>query len=70
LQGSFCLSIFRDGAANVRSVSIGADIYDVVLILRNRKAVNAFANPKVSIGAELTVAAGPLGAGAMVGIVS
>jgi len=43
----------------------GADIYDVVLILRNRKAVLAFSNPKVSIGAELSVAAGPLGAGAM-----
>lgn len=43
----------------------GADVYDVVLILRNRKAVNAFANPKVSLGAELSVAAGPLGAGAM-----
>ena len=44
----------------------GADVYDVVLILRNRKAVRAFANPKVSLGAELSVAAGPLGGGAMV----
>jgi len=44
----------------------GADIYDVVLILRNQKAVNVFGNPKVSIGAELTVTAGPVGAGAMV----
>jgi len=44
----------------------GADVYDVVLILRNRRAVKAFANPKVSLGAELSVAAGPLGAGAIV----
>lgn len=44
----------------------GADIYDVVLILRNAKAVGAFANPKVSLGAELSVVAGPLGAGGMV----
>jgi len=44
----------------------GVDVYDVVLILRNRRAVKAFANPKVSLGAELSVAAGPLGTGAMV----
>ncbi|KAF9516276.1 hypothetical protein BS47DRAFT_1390912 [Hydnum rufescens UP504] len=49
----------------VHTIGFGADIYDVVLILRNRKAVMAFSNPKVSIGAELSVAAGPLGAGAM-----
>ncbi|KAF8318936.1 uncharacterized protein EI90DRAFT_3020903 [Cantharellus anzutake] len=44
----------------------GADIYDVVLILRNSRAVKAFANPKVSVGGELTVTAGPIGAGAVV----
>ncbi|KAF8315716.1 hypothetical protein DL93DRAFT_2078979 [Clavulina sp. PMI_390] len=43
----------------------GADVYDVVLILRTRKAVKAFSNPKVSLGAEVSVAAGPLGAGAV-----
>lgn len=37
-----------------------------MLILRNRRAVKAFTNPKVSLGAELSVAAGPLGAGAVV----
>ncbi len=44
----------------------GADIYDVVLILRTQRAVKAFVNPKVSIGGELTVTAGPVGAGAVV----
>lgn len=44
----------------------GIDVYDVVLILRNRKAVNAFTNPKLSLGAEISVAAGETGAGAMV----
>ena len=39
------------------------DIYDTVLVLRTQEAVNAFAHPKVSIGAELSVAAGPLGSG-------
>lgn len=44
----------------------GVDVYDVVLILRTRKAVQAFANPKISLGAELSVSAGPLGTGATV----
>lgn len=44
---------------------IGADIYDVVLILRTQRAVESFTNPKVSLGAELSIAAGPLGNGAM-----
>lgn len=43
----------------------GADIYDVVLILRTRRAVNAFVRPKVSVGGELSVTAGPVGAGAV-----
>jgi len=42
---------------------IGIDIYDTVLILRTKEAVDAFAHPKVSIGAEISVAAGPLGSG-------
>jgi len=42
---------------------IGIDIYDTVLVLRTKEAVDAFKHPKVSIGAELSVAAGPLGSG-------
>ncbi|KAE8257385.1 hypothetical protein A4X13_0g2388 [Tilletia indica] len=44
---------------------IGLDIYDVVLVLRTDKAVEAFRNPKISVGAEIAVAAGPVGSGAM-----
>ncbi|KAL4398963.1 regulation of ruffle assembly protein [Malassezia pachydermatis] len=44
---------------------IGMDIYDVVLILRDDRAVNAFKYPKISVGGELTVSAGPVGNGAM-----
>lgn len=43
---------------------IGLDIYDVVLVLRNRKAVDAFKHPKISLGGELSVACGPVGNGA------
>lgn len=44
---------------------IGLDIYDVVLVIRKPEALKAFTHPKVSIGAELSVAAGPVGNGAM-----
>ncbi|CAD6897373.1 unnamed protein product [Tilletia controversa] len=44
---------------------IGLDIYDVVLVLRTDKAVEAFRNPKISVGAEIAVAAGPVGNGVM-----
>ncbi len=43
---------------------IGLDIYDVVLVLRSQKAVDAFKRPKVSLGGELSVACGPVGNGA------
>lgn len=42
---------------------IGIDIYDTVLVLRTKEAVNAFTRPKLSIGAEMSVAAGPIGSG-------
>ncbi|GAA5926564.1 hypothetical protein JCM1841_001446 [Sporobolomyces salmonicolor] len=41
----------------------GVDIYDVVLILRNEKAVESFSHPRISLGAEISVAAGPVGNG-------
>ncbi|UZJ56837.1 hypothetical protein CBS101457_006157 [Exobasidium rhododendri] len=44
---------------------IGLDIYDVVLVLRKPKALKAFENPKISIGGELSIAAGPVGNGAV-----
>lgn len=43
---------------------IGIDIYDVVLIIRTPKALQAFEKPKIAIGAELSIAAGPVGNGA------
>jgi len=44
---------------------VGADIYDVVLILRTHRAVQTFAHPRVTVGGELSVAAGPYGNGFM-----
>ena len=45
---------------------IGVDVYDVVLVLRTQEAVDAFKRPKVSVGGELSLAAGPVGNGAIV----
>ncbi|PKI82510.1 hypothetical protein MVES1_003382 [Malassezia vespertilionis] len=44
----------------------GADIYDIVIVLRNEGAVNAFKRPKLSLGGELSVALGPVGNGVSV----
>ncbi|OAV93212.1 hypothetical protein, variant [Puccinia triticina 1-1 BBBD Race 1] len=41
----------------------GVEVYDVVLVLRTQKSVMSFAKPKVSLGAELVVVAGPIGNG-------
>lgn len=40
--------------------------YDAVLVLRTQKAVDAFCNPKVSLGADIAVVAGPVGSGVCV----
>ena len=42
---------------------IGIDVYDTILVLRTSEAVQAFTRAKLSLGAELSVAAGPLGSG-------
>lgn len=41
----------------------GVDIYDCVLVINNREALDAFSKLRVSIGGEVSVVAGPLGAG-------
>ncbi|ROV94024.1 hypothetical protein VMCG_08282 [Cytospora schulzeri] len=45
---------------------IGLDIYDCVCILRTPEAVAAFTNPRISLGGEVGLVAGPVGAGAAV----
>lgn len=40
---------------------LGIDVYDVVLLLRTKTAVESFARPKVNLGGELALVAGPLG---------
>ncbi|PWN21780.1 DUF500-domain-containing protein, partial [Microstroma glucosiphilum] len=45
---------------------VGLDIYDVVLVIRKPETLKAFTHPKVSVGGELSVAAGPVGNGAMI----
>lgn len=41
----------------------GIDIYDCVIVINSRKALDAFSKLRVSLGGELSVVAGPVGAG-------
>lgn len=45
--------------------SLGIDVYDVVLIIRQPETLKAFTHPKLSIGAEFSASAGPVGNGAV-----
>ncbi|CAK9786309.1 DUF500-domain-containing protein [Cutaneotrichosporon oleaginosum] len=43
---------------------IGIDVYDCILVIRTRKALESFFGHKVTLGTEIGVAAGPYGVGA------
>jgi lipid-binding SYLF domain-containing protein len=43
----------------------GADIYDCVIVINNRKALDAFTGVRATIGGEISVVAGPVGVGGM-----
>lgn len=47
-------------------VMAGIDIYDCVIVINNRSALDAFSKVRVSLGGEVSLAAGPLGVGGMV----
>ncbi|KAI1774452.1 hypothetical protein F4818DRAFT_82970 [Hypoxylon cercidicola] len=47
-------------------IMAGLDIYDCVCVLNTPAAVEAFTKPRLSLGGEMTVVAGPVGAGAVV----
>lgn len=42
---------------------VGADIYDCVMVINTYEALEAFYNVRVTLGSEVTVAAGPIGIG-------
>ncbi|RQM06679.1 hypothetical protein DH86_00001314, partial [Scytalidium sp. 3C] len=42
---------------------VGVDIYDCVLVINNRKALESFTRIRATLGGEVSVAAGPVGAG-------
>lgn len=42
---------------------VGVDIYDCVLIINNRKALEAFTKIRATLGGEISAVAGPVGAG-------
>ncbi|KAI2620922.1 DUF500-domain-containing protein [Hypomontagnella submonticulosa] len=47
-------------------IMAGLDIYDCVCVLNTPAAVDAFAKPRLSLGGEIAVVAGPIGAGTSV----
>ncbi|KAI5456713.1 hypothetical protein BGZ63DRAFT_366777 [Mariannaea sp. PMI_226] len=42
---------------------VGVDIYDCVLVINNRKALEAFTKIRATLGGEISAVAGPVGAG-------
>ncbi|CAG7562410.1 unnamed protein product [Fusarium equiseti] len=42
---------------------VGVDIYDCVVVINNRKALEAFTKIRATIGGEISAVAGPVGAG-------
>ncbi|PMD63059.1 DUF500-domain-containing protein [Hyaloscypha bicolor E] len=44
----------------------GIDIYDCVVVINDRKALEAFSKIRVSLGGEISVVAGPVGAGGVI----
>jgi lipid-binding SYLF domain-containing protein len=44
----------------------GIDIYDCVVVINDRKALEAFSKVRVSLGGEVSVVAGPVGVGGIV----
>ncbi|TGO46068.1 hypothetical protein BOTNAR_0616g00030 [Botryotinia narcissicola] len=43
----------------------GIDIYDCVIVINDRKALEAFSKLRVSLGGDISVVAGPVGSGAI-----
>ncbi|KAF5027611.1 hypothetical protein F66182_281 [Fusarium sp. NRRL 66182] len=42
---------------------VGVDIYDCVVVINNRRALEAFTKVRATLGAEISAVAGPVGAG-------
>ncbi|EFY99150.1 DUF500 domain protein [Metarhizium robertsii] len=45
---------------------VGVDIYDCVLVINNRKALEAFTKIRATLGGEISAVAGPVGVGGVV----
>lgn len=60
-------AFFTMGSGSV-GLQIGAEASQVVLLVMNRKALSAIINNKVKLGADATVAVGPVGKGLGAGV--
>ncbi|HZR68485.1 MAG TPA: lipid-binding SYLF domain-containing protein [Burkholderiales bacterium] len=55
-------AFYKLASASV-GLQAGADVSEVVMLLMTDKAVNALLNPKFDLGADASIAAGPVGVG-------
>jgi lipid-binding SYLF domain-containing protein len=56
-------AFYKMGAGSV-GFQIGVDVSEVVVMVMSEKGVNALLSPKFTLGADASIAAGPVGAGA------
>lgn len=56
-------AFYKIASASV-GAQIGGDVSEIVMLLMTDRAVNALLNPKFDLGADASVAAGPVGMGA------
>jgi lipid-binding SYLF domain-containing protein len=45
---------------------VGVDIYDCVLVINNRKALESFMHVRATVGGEISAVAGPVGVGGLI----
>lgn len=45
---------------------VGVDVYDCVVVINNRKALDAFTKIRATLGGEISAVAGPVGLGGVV----
>jgi len=66
-NGQWSAPVYIDVRGGSFGLQIGADATDLVLVFNDEKGIDALVDGKVELGAEATVAAGPVGRNARVG---
>ncbi len=62
-DGSWSSPAFYTAASGSVGLQIGVQVSEVVLVIRNKDGLNAILKDNVTLGAEASIAAGPIGGG-------